>query len=270
LFTHICGATLYTIATGNVVAMLEKMTAERNKAGEDLAELGEFMMKCEVSKDDQQRILQGYLMNQLISDPSMADSNEPAQILPDAAERLPHYLKNQLSYYSRSKAIRSRDPAFFYCSQEFIFALIGTLQNTTLLLAGDYLVKEGDALRQEFIFVAEGSLEVMLNNRCVRMLQRGDVIGKRWLLDASGEEKSVSYDVSTSIRAMTSVKLLSGLSDVKVVQDLHSRYRKDFLALKEGRDRINRSRKSKDEHVVQQSSVRSLGSLTASSMSSFD
>jgi hypothetical protein len=101
------------------------------------------------------------------------------------------------------------------------------------------------------------------------MLQRGDVIGKRWLLDASGEEKGVSFAVSTSIRAMTSVKLLSGLSDVKVVQDLHSRYRKDFLALKEGRDRINRSRQSKDEHVVQQSSVRSLGSLTASSTSSF-
>lgn len=74
LFTHICGATLYTIATGNVVAMLEKMTQERNKNGEDLAELGEFMMKCDVSKNDQQRIHQGYMMHQLVSDPSMADS----------------------------------------------------------------------------------------------------------------------------------------------------------------------------------------------------
>ena len=38
LFTHICGATLYTIATGNVVAMLDKMTQARNRNGEDLAE----------------------------------------------------------------------------------------------------------------------------------------------------------------------------------------------------------------------------------------
>jgi hypothetical protein len=38
LLVHICGATLYAITTGNVVAILESMTAEQDQTGADLAE----------------------------------------------------------------------------------------------------------------------------------------------------------------------------------------------------------------------------------------
>jgi hypothetical protein len=38
LFTHICGATLYTIITGNVVTILETMTERQMSMGNDLAE----------------------------------------------------------------------------------------------------------------------------------------------------------------------------------------------------------------------------------------
>jgi hypothetical protein len=38
LFVHLCGATLFTITTGNVVAILEAMTEKQNEAGCDLAE----------------------------------------------------------------------------------------------------------------------------------------------------------------------------------------------------------------------------------------
>jgi hypothetical protein len=38
LCVHICGATRYTITTGNVVAILESMTEEQDQTGQDLAE----------------------------------------------------------------------------------------------------------------------------------------------------------------------------------------------------------------------------------------
>lgn len=200
------------------------------------------MTKCDVALDDQQIILQGYMMNQLVSDPSAKDSNDSFPILPEAAERLPEYLKNQLAYYSRARAMRHRDPAFLHLSKEFLFALIGSLQNTSMLLTGDFLFKAGDTLPHEFIFVAEGTLEVIENEKCVRLLQRGDVIGKRWLLMASGEDDKTSYISSKSIRAMSPCKLLSGLSNREHVLDLHDRFYRDFIVMKEDRKRVNYAR----------------------------
>lgn len=83
LFVHICGATLYTITTGNVVAILEAITEKQNEAGNDLAErkytdsyvssnaltdmiaVGHFLQECSVPQTNQKQIMQGYMMHQL-------------------------------------------------------------------------------------------------------------------------------------------------------------------------------------------------------------
>jgi hypothetical protein len=54
-----------------------------------------------------------------------------------------------------------------------------------VLLARDYIVQERDKiLPQQVILVEKGRLEVISNGKCTRTLERGDIIGKRWLLEA--------------------------------------------------------------------------------------
>jgi hypothetical protein len=55
------GATLFAIATGHVVNILEQLTQKENQVGNDLAELRSFMDECEMTTAAQERIMHGYI-----------------------------------------------------------------------------------------------------------------------------------------------------------------------------------------------------------------
>jgi len=251
LFVHICGATLYTITTGNVVAILEGMTQSQNETGADLAELGEFMRKCSVPSNDQERILQGYMVHHMVAGNKNAikeeEENNSAPLVPTAVSNLPPHLRQEVTHYARVEAIKRRDPAFSHCSRQFMFAIVGSLKEQKLLLPGDVYMTEADTIPQQVILVESGQLEVLSNGCCKRVLQRGDVVGKRWLLTAGNDDTngtSISFSAKTSFRAHTECTLKSGLSDIKEVANLQERYEKDFVILKGDRERINAQRRS--------------------------
>jgi len=264
LVVHICGATLYTITTGNVVAILETLTQKQNQTGNDLSELGGLMQACGVPSGDQKRILQGYMMHNLVvkaseSDDENATSRTPA--VPEAVRRLPPHLRQEVACYVRAEAIKRRDPAFAHCSNEFLSALVAALKSKVFLLTGDYFCKENEMLPRQVIFVEKGAMEVIANGRCIRTLERGDVIGKRWLLEAgkgeiccgdenetsAADKKSVTFSTSTSLRALRECVLLTGFADRSDVEDLASRYETDFFLLKADRDRVNAMRRRREE-----------------------
>jgi hypothetical protein len=108
------------------------------------------------------------------------------------------------------------------------------------------------------IFIESGQLEVISDGKCTRTLQRGDIIGKRWLLKASGEDhesmeslhnssNSKKFSTQTSLRAHTTTTLVSGLSDVEDVQDLAERFETDFALLRMDRELVNNRRYKKQK-----------------------
>jgi hypothetical protein len=58
LMVHMWGATLFAIATGHVVNILEQLTHKENQVGNDLAELRSFMDECEMTTAAQERIME--------------------------------------------------------------------------------------------------------------------------------------------------------------------------------------------------------------------
>jgi hypothetical protein len=128
------------------------------------------------------------------------------------------------------------------CSNEFLFAIVGGLTQTTLLLPGDYFVREDEEVPDKVVLIEKGVLEVMSDGKCIRTMERGDVIGKRWLLQAKDEESKDCKNDHDCIRAHTPCTLLSGLDDVESLVDLTMRYPKDFTILRADRSRINSRR----------------------------
>jgi hypothetical protein len=125
--------------------------------------------------------------------------------------------------------------------------MCGGLTGTTLLLPGDYVFKEGDKVKNEVVLVEKGKVEVISNGAAIRILQRGDVIGKRWLLDTSGEGGSSIGE--TTLRAHSGCTLSTGLADHEEIVELRRRYENDFYSLETGRDAINKTRKARLERI---------------------
>jgi hypothetical protein len=120
-------------------------------------------------------------------------------------------------------------------------------------MAGDYYIREEDSIPEQVIFVEAGQLEVISDGKCTRTLQRGDIIGKRWLIKASGEDEQSTesfhesinfqnFSKKTSLRAHTNTTLISGLSDVEDVKDLAERFETDFALLRMDRELVNKRR----------------------------
>ena len=256
LMVHVCGATLYTVTTGNVVTILEGLTQTQGETGADLAELGAFMRKCSIPATEQERILQGYMVQHIAGgDSSDEDEHGSAPLIPDAVSRLPSYLRKEVTNYARVEAVKRRDAAFAHCSRDFMFAIVGSLKRRTLLLPGDFYCTEEESLPQQVILIESGRLEVITNGICKRVLQRGDVIGKRWLLTASGHDgesdkkKALSFSAQTSLRAHSDCTLRTGLFDAEEVRNLSQRYPNDFAMLKADRNRINGQRRAREEEL---------------------
>jgi len=245
---------LHTITVGNVVSILESMTQQSSNMGADLAELGEFMHSCHISAYDQKRIMEGYMIKHLMknSDDEFDGDKDStgAPKLPDAVKRLPAYLREELVLYARAEAIKHRDPAFVHTNQDFLFAIVGGLKQKHVLLAGDFFFEETDTIPEQVIFVESGKIDVLSGGKCVRTLQRGDVIGKRWLLTAGqvthqSATGNPSFQDKTSLRAHTECVLLSGLTSAEDIVELRSRYPKDFVLLRADRERINEKREAR-------------------------
>lgn len=233
LFVHICGATLYTITTGNVVAILEAMTEKQNEAGNDLAELGHFLQECSVPQDTQKRIMQGYMMQQMMSAGAGADdqgggtrASSRAPEAPDAVARLPGHLRHEMAAYLRTEAMRRRDRGFAHCSHEFMVAFVGSLKQRMVLMVDDDYVLEGETIPNQVALIVDGSMEVTWNDRVLKRLQVGDIIGKHWIVP-SGKNNT-----KMGIRAETLCTLVTGLCTKKDVDALRERYPRDFSLLK--------------------------------------
>lgn len=266
LLVHICGVTLYAVMTGHVVSTLEELTERENELGGELANLGTFMVECGVPSDVQERVMQGYIMRNVISSKPVVGGYEDETtqstvpcINESVLMRLPKHLQNELKLYYRAVAIERRARSFHGCSSDFLFALAGELRGTKMLLPGDYLFKEGEVPHQ-LLLLDRGTMEIEIDGRSVKVLRQGDVLGKPWLLNAtvpSSKESSLKKipetttivpvkhtptadsfsewldfcDGSTNntkIRAMTKCILATGLSIPYELQALRRRFPRDF------------------------------------------
>lgn len=228
-FLHICGATLYAWLQfskprrkSRIQLVLTSPNVSKLAIISDIHHsyvtlVGRLMQACRVPRVEQECIFQGYMMHNLHRGGNEAwtdciDNGE----LPAAVERLPGYLQLEVSSYVQADAIKRRDAAFAYCSNEFLLSLVSALHQNTMLITGDYFVQEQDKIPQQVFLVEKGRLEVISNGKCTRTLERGDIINKWWLLQP-GKESSTSDGfsrrVQPSIHAHSGCTLISGLSD---------------------------------------------------------
>lgn len=117
-------------------------------------------------------------------------------------------------------------------------------------MAGEYSYREAQTIPHQVIYIEKGILEEISNGKCVRTLQQGDIIGKRWLFFAGDKNQEFGdirtrFDCPTSLRAYTNTSLIFGLSDSGQVQDLRSRFETDFAFLKIDRDSVHRKRQAR-------------------------
>lgn len=243
---------MYTITTGNVVAILEAITDKQNEAGNDLAErkclkysrlslillthlaVGHFLQECNVPQTNQKQIMQGYMMHQIMSggaedDARIARVSNRAPEAPEAVARLPVHLRQEIATYLRTEAMRRRDRGFAHCSHDFLIAFVGSLKQRMYLMADDEYVVEGEAVPNQVALLVDGMMEVVWNDQIVRRLQVGDVIGKDWLVTASRFSSSAN---KFGIRAGTVCTLIVGLPTKAAIDALKERFPKDFSLLK--------------------------------------
>lgn len=256
LLVHFVGLTLYAIMTGNVVQILSDITEKQNETGNDLSTLGDFMHECCIPQCDQRRILHGYLMQEMSGakdsggaggerggggggaagggggDGGGVEDDSDLLTVPEVARKLPSFLRQEISLFARAQAIKLRETAFYYCSNDFLFAMTGGLSETRILLPGDYLCNEDEHLPNRVFLVDDGKIDVVCEGKCLRTLRRGDVIGKRWLLDAPVDENDKEERRWTALRALTPCKIIYGLEDRKAINELRERYPKDFSLLR--------------------------------------
>lgn len=163
----------------------------------------------------------------------------------------------------------SSSPSQSDCSADFLFALSGELRGSQMLLPGDYLLKDGEVPRQ-VLALDRGTMEVEVDGKTIKILRKGDLLGKPWLLKALREEGS---DLSTipeedraelttivkhvptahsfsewldlgegvdnvKVRAMSDCRLATGLASPYDVRALKKRFPEDFAALQQDRQRV--------------------------------
>ena len=143
-------------------------------------------------------------------------------------------------------------------------------------MAGDFYFREEETIPEQVLFIESGQLEVISDGKCTRTLQRGDIIGKRWLLKASGEDQESMesmhgsanfkrFSTHTSLRAHTTTTLISGLSDIEDVQDLAERFDTDFALLRMDRELVNKRRYRKHKALSRKTRAYSQRHLSVAS-----
>lgn len=249
LVVHMIGAVFYAILTGNVIAILEEGSKRDNKIGTDIARLSNYMKTARVSEFSKERIMKGYMMRNVLTQATQGAQGDNGGgsdgLDPDDAVlgTLPNYLRVEVNIYARAELIRRRDHFFNHCSNGFLVALSSTLSQTRTLLTGDYLMERGKYYLSEFVFVQSGSLQVRREQHTIKTLNRGDTIGKAWLLQLKNEttdpkdcDESTDWllkdgTAAVSIRALSPCVLLTGLPSSTDIDVLKRGYKVDFQLL---------------------------------------
>uniref|UniRef100_A0A7S4N6D6 Globin domain-containing protein n=1 Tax=Odontella aurita TaxID=265563 RepID=A0A7S4N6D6_9STRA len=195
LTIHICGATLYAVATGNVLSMLENYAAVESEVGNGAADLSDFMQHAGVPPSAQARIMQSYAMNSAVLGEGVEgseittwnDFNTTDLEFPDnVASTLPWHLHRELRTHALADAIARRDRIMERCSHSFRFALASSLREEgETLIPGDFLFRKGDLSPRKVMVVEKGKLVVTIDRQLVRTLRRGDILGVPWLTSTS-------------------------------------------------------------------------------------
>jgi hypothetical protein len=177
--------------------------------------------------------MQGYMMHQMMSgglenEARMARVSNRAPDAPEAVARLPFHLRQEIAMYLRSEAMRRRDRGFAHCSHDFLIAFVGSLKQRMYLMADDEYATEGEAMPCQVALLVDGMMEMTWNDRVVKRLQVGDVIGKDWLVTASRFSSSNKF----GIRAGAVCTLITGLPTKASIEALKERFPKDFSLLK--------------------------------------
>lgn len=257
LMVHIMGAIFFAIVTGNVIAMLEEKTQSENKIGSDIVKLSSYLENVRVSEFSKDRIMKGYMMRNVLTQggETTAAASEGPDANDEILKTLPKYLRHEVAIYARAELIHRKDIFFSHCSKGFLVALSSGLPNVRTLLSGDYLMKEGQLYRDQFVLVESGQLQVREEGHTIKILGRGDCIGKAWLLQLKHEAKHEKLVEKTdwvkndgtavlSIRALSPCTLFTGLYTDADIRKLKRGYKIDFQLLQAG---VHGNRKSESE-----------------------
>jgi hypothetical protein len=241
ILLHLCGMTLYSIMTGHVISVLEDITSKAQPLGSDLTELSEFMQNCNIPEEEQKRVLQGYMTHNLFhkdkggngedhEDDSLDEDFEgsAAPIAPEATSRLPSFLKKELTTYGHADVLKRRNAEFSKCNPELIFEIVQGLTSKSMLLPGDFYVKQGGRVPQQLAMIERGTVDVVANGKCIRILKRGDLLGKEWLLQSDGIDTLTSQ---MALRAHSECTLILGFWEKDEVDNLHFLHSREFSML---------------------------------------
>lgn len=248
LIVHMIGAVFYAIVTGNVITILEEESKRDNKIGTDIVRLSTYMNTARVSEFSKERIMKGFMMKNVLTQASQGGPQDSIgdglDLNDDVLNTLPNYLRIEVAIYARAELIRRRDKFFLHCTNGFLVALSSSLSRTRTLLTGDYLMHEKEQYIPEFVFVESGSLQVRRDQHTIKTVNRGDCIGKAWLLQLKNEsqdpeEFSEITDwllndgrAAVSIRALSPCILFTGLSTAHEIEKLKHGYKVDFQLLR--------------------------------------
>jgi hypothetical protein len=140
--------------------------------------------------------------------------------------------------------IHRREKLFLHCSNSFLVALSSSLPRARTLISGDYLMKEGKPFFRDFYVVEKGTLQIQQGNDTIKTLERGQCVGRAWLLQLKAVPQSPNdFSENTdwllpdgtaacSIRAVGPCVLLTGLSSMDSIARLEDHYRVDFQLLR--------------------------------------
>ncbi|KAG7366064.1 ion transport protein [Nitzschia inconspicua] len=247
LIVHMIGAVFYAIVTGVVINTLEERAAKDSKIGSDVAGLSKYLTTTRMSRSAKERVMKGYMMRNVLTENDAVDAGSRMDSLDhddEILETLPNYLKTEVGIYARAEMIHRREKLFLHCSNGFLVALSSAMVRTRTLISGDYLMKEGKPFLRDFYVIEKGSLQVQRGNHTIKTLQRGQCIGRSWLLQLETESRGpLDYGENTdwllpdgvaacSIRAVGRCILMTGLSTLESIVALESQYSVDFQFLR--------------------------------------
>jgi hypothetical protein len=247
LIVHMIGAIFYAIVTGVVISTLEERAARDNKIGSEIAKLSKYLTTAGVTKSAKERIMKGYMMRNVLTENDSVDAGSRLECLDQDDEilgTLPNYLKIEVGIYARAEMIHRREKLFLHCSNSFLVALSSALPRTRTLISGDYLMKEGEPFFRNFYVIEKGILQIQRGNDTIKTLERGQCVGRAWLLQLSTKPQSPDgFSENTdwllsdgtaacSIRAVGPCILLTGLSTLDSIAKLEDLYKVDFQLLR--------------------------------------
>jgi hypothetical protein len=247
LIVHKIGAIFYAIVTGVVISTLENRAARENKIGSDIAKLSMYLTSAGLSKRAKERIMKGFMMRNVLTENDSIDAGSRIESLDHDDEilgTLPNYLRIEVGIYARAEMMHRREKLFLHCSNSFLVALSSSLPRSRTLISGDYLMKEGKPFFRDFYVIEKGTLQIQRGNDTIKTLERGQCIGRAWLLQLTTKPQPPSFfsentdwllsdgTAACSIRAVGPCVLLTGLSSMDSIATLEDLYKVDFQLLR--------------------------------------